>query len=62
MQAARKGGARYAVHSHPSGVKGKAGEFDAIISLYPDEDLKSKGGFRVGNVGAADCELTRGTA
>jgi len=40
---ARAAGARYVTFDHPSSVG--EGTFKAIVSLYPDKDLKSTGGY-----------------
>ena len=47
MQSARDQGARYATHFHPSFDGSKDG-FTAVVSLYPKQDIKSIGGWRVG--------------
>lgn len=47
---ARKSGARYAIFDHPSAA-GKEEELKVIVSLYPDRDLKSTGGWRIASDG-----------
>jgi hypothetical protein len=44
FKSAREAGARYVTFTHPNE---NGGAFTAIISLYPHQDLKSKGGWRL---------------